>query len=79
MTIYKNHKTFSQPNHQPSDISLLKKIGKDPEMMIKRSDKCKSLVMLPKAEYIYKAQTITNGYETVARDPALNKKLKPMD
>ena len=69
MTIYKNYKTPSQPNHQPSDIALLKNLGKDPEVVIKRSDKCKGLVVLPKTEYIQKAQAITDGYETVPKNP----------
>ena len=50
-------------------MSLLKDLGKDPDVMIKRSDKCKGLVILPKNKYIHKAKTITDGYEPVSKNP----------
>ena len=69
MTIYKNHKPHSQPNHCPDDIRQLKSLGKDPNVVVKRSDKCKGLVILPKTDYVDKAQEITKGYETITKNP----------
>ena len=65
MTLCKNHRSSSQPNHRPSDISMLKELGRDPDVIVKRSDKCKGLVVLPKTEYLHKAETITGGYEAI--------------
>ena len=69
MTIYKNYKSTSQPNHQPSDVSMLKELSRDPDVIVKRSDKCKGLVVLPKSEYLHKAEAITDGYEAISKYP----------
>ena len=69
MTLFRNHKTVAQPNHQSSDVNLLKELSKDPEIVIKRSDKCKGLVVLSKTEYVEKASAITDTYEAVGRNP----------
>ena len=69
LTIYKNHRSSDSANHEPGDINLLKELGNDTEVIVKRSDKCKGLVVLPKSEYIRKAELITAGYETVGKNP----------
>ena len=68
MTIYKNHKT-SEHNHEPDDVRLLKDLSEDPDVMVKRSDKCKGLVVLSNEEYVHKAEKITDEYETIAKNP----------
>ena len=57
------HRSSSEPNHTPSDVHLLKELGSDPEVIVKRSDKCKGLVLLSKSEYIKKAEKITDDYD----------------
>ena len=48
---------------------MLRELANDPDIVIKRSDKCKGLVVLPKTEYVQKAETITDGYEAVMKNP----------
>ena len=69
MTIYRNHKPHSQPNHQTNDVRVLKDLSKDPAVIIKRSDKCKGLVVLPKSDYVLKAGKITAEYESISKNP----------
>ena len=69
MTIYKNHKPPTNHNHLSSDVNMLKELANDPDIVIKRSDKCKGLVVLPKSEYVQKAETITDGYQAVMKNP----------
>ena len=72
MTLYKNYKSTSHHNHQPSDVSMLKKLNKDPDVIVKRSDKCKGLVVLSKDEYAHKAEAITHGYQAIQKKTLLN-------
>ena len=69
ITIYKNHKSDSQPNHSPDDLRQLKSLGRDSNVIVKRSDKCKGLVVIPKNDYVHKAQEITKGYEAITKNP----------
>ena len=71
MTLYKQHKTACQRNHQHSDIDLLNELNRDPEVS-RSSDKCKGMVLLSKDEYIHKAEAITNGYEPIIKTLLLN-------
>ena len=50
-------------------MDLLKDLGDDDDVLVKRSDKCKGMVVLPKREYVRKAGLITADYETVAKNP----------
>ena len=69
MTIYKNHRSTTEPNHTLSDVKRLKELGNDPDIIVKRSDKCKGLVILSKSDYIQKAEKITDDYEIVTANP----------
>ena len=70
LSAYKSHKKESA-NHSQCQANELKNLKKDPDIIIKPSDKCKEgLVILDKADYIAKADTIfTANYEPVARNP----------
>ena len=69
LTIYRNHKSPNEPNHLASDVSLLKELSNDADVVVKRSNKCKGLVVLPRDEYVHKAETVTAGYEAVSKNP----------
>ena len=79
MTIYKNYKFTSQPNHQPRDVSMLKELSRDPDAIVKRSDKCKGLVVLPKVNTfarLRRSQTVMRPFLKI-QPPT--RKLKPND
>ena len=69
MTLYKNRKPQEEANHQESDVHMSKELGNDPDIISKRSDKCKGLVVMSKNEYVQKAHAITDGYETIDKNP----------
>ena len=48
---------------------MLKGIRQDGEVVVKRSDKSKGLVILPKSQYVQKAEKITSTYAPVAKNP----------
>ena len=69
MKCYKNHQNTKQTNHAKEDMQALNDIRADPEVIIKRSDKCKGFVLMPKQTYITKAESITSKYEPVQKNP----------
>ena len=79
MGCFKNHRGH-QANHSREDIQALNEIRSDPEVIVKRSDKCKGFVLMPKKTYVEKAETITSQYEQVPKNPTprLEAKTKKM-
>ena len=71
MNCFKNHQNTNtkQTNHSKEDLQALNSIRSDPEVIIKRSDKCKGFVLMGREEYIQKADTITSQYEHVPKNP----------
>jgi len=69
ISCFKNHRSTNQTNYSKEDIKVLNDIRADPEVIIKRSDKCKGFVIMPRETYIEKAETITSQYEHVAKNP----------
>ena len=69
MKCYKNHQSTNQTNYNKEDMQALNDIRADSEVIIKRSDKCKGFVLMPKETYIEKASSITSQYEPVAKNP----------
>ena len=72
MTLYKNHKQSTKPNHNKDDIGMLKDLRKDPSVIVKKSDKCKGLVIMSRDDYVKKAEAIVNDYERVKNNPTPN-------
>ena len=69
LTIYRNHRRPSEPNVSREVQGQLKELKEAGDVIIKPSDKCKGFVVLNKADYVAKAETITAGYEPVTSDP----------
>ena len=69
MNCFKNHRSTEPKNHSKGDLEALKALRADPSVIVKRSDKCKSFVIMPKETYIEKAETITSQYESVPKNP----------
>ena len=69
MTMYKNHRLTTKPNHSKNDINMLKTLREDREITVKKSDKCKGLVIMARNEYVEKAESIVQDYEKVVSNP----------
>ena len=69
MNLFKNHTNNNQANHSKEDIQGLNALRSDQDLIVKRSDKCKGFVLMPKEMYIKKAETITSQYEEVPKKP----------
>ena len=48
---------------------MLQEIRKDESLVVKRSDKCKGFVVMDRAAYVEKAQSITKDYQPIAKNP----------
>ena len=59
----------TNPNHTSTQSRELQNLKEDENMIVKKSDKCKSLVVMDKVDYIEKAETIVSTYETTTRNP----------
>ena len=70
MKAYKNHRSSTKANHSTDDIGRLKTIQEDKTIIVKKSDKCKGLVLMSKDDYIDKAEKIIGEYEPVKYNPS---------
>ena len=68
LATYKNHRS-PDPNYSHAQLSSLKDLAKNDDVVIKRSDKCKGLVILNTSDYVSKMQDITQQYEEVPKNP----------
>lgn len=68
MATYRNHKK-GNTNYSAQQMKELKDLKSNDDIIVKPSDKCKGLVILDKTDYLAKADTITENYEEVARNP----------
>ena len=66
--VYKGAKKTPQ-NWTTTQQQALEAMKKDEDIIIKRSDKCKSLVVMNTVDYVAKAESIVNSYENVAKNP----------
>ena len=48
---------------------MLKQLKEDETVIVKRSDKCKGMVMMSKDDYVTKAQTIVSTYQPIHTNP----------
>ena len=68
---YKNHTTI-QDNVTADEKKFVKHLGKDDNVVVKQSDKCKGLVLLDKDDYKGKVEAILNdphNYEKLRKNP----------
>ena len=65
------YKTHAKPlmNHTGSQLSALRELAGNKDVVVKPSDKCKGLVLLNANDYVKKLVATTSGYETVSRNP----------
>ena len=68
MGLYSHHRSTAQ-NHSKDDLYALTELQKNDNLIVKRSDKCKGLVLMEKNEYIKKTETIIRDYQPVAKNP----------
>ena len=60
------HIEFNYTPAQEKELAVLKK---DDKTIVKKSDKCKNLVLMDKTEYIAKAEDIIQNYENTTQNP----------
>ena len=68
MGLYSHHRSTTQ-NHSKDDLSALAELRESDSLIVKRSDKCKGLVLMDKNEYIEKTGTIVRNYQPVPKNP----------
>ena len=68
MGLYSHHRSTTQ-NHTKDDLNALTELQKNDSLIVKRSDKCKGLVLMEKKEYIEKTETIIRDYQPVTKNP----------
>ena len=54
MNCFKNHRSSNQDLVEKDDLKALNDLRSDPELIVKRSDKCKGFVLLPRETYLHK-------------------------
>ena len=67
--IYQGCKRNDTLNSTAAQRKDLEELRKDSRVIIKRSDKCKSLVVMDRGDYIEKAESVINKYESVDKNP----------
>ena len=68
LAAYKNHRSPNL-NHSQVQLKSLKNLASNVDIIVKRSDKCKGLVVMNKDDYASKMHDITENYEKVANNP----------
>ena len=71
MRLYQGSRKNTDYNYTPSQKQELAILKKDDETIIKKSDKCKNLVLMDKTEYISKAEDIIQNYEIITKNPTM--------
>ena len=71
INLYRGSKKHETPNFTPEQKKEPKSLKEDETTIVKRSDKCKSLVIMDKADYISKAESIVNTYEIMENNPTV--------
>ena len=69
MNCFKNHRNTSDMNYSKEELKALNEISADPNIIVKRSDKCKGFVVMSRDTYVEKAESITSQYEQVSKNP----------
>ena len=69
VSLYSHHRHKAHDNHTKDDLSALKELKQDASLIVKRSDKCKGLVLMKKDDYIKKTETTVKDYEPVPKNP----------
>lgn len=69
MRLYRGTRRNNNHNFTQAQKKELISLKKESDIIVKKSDKCKSLVIMDKADYISKAQTITSSYDVTTRNP----------
>ena len=72
---------FGSKTKKQNEISpLIEKLVKNDKIIVKQSDKCMGLVIIPKTDYVTKASDILNSYQKVPNNltPALESKTKDL-
>ena len=65
---YKNHRS-PDLNYSAAQMKSLKDLASNKEVIVKRSDKCKGLVLINSSDYMSKMQNITQQYDDVPKNP----------
>ena len=68
LATYRNHRS-PNPNYSRAELELLGDLARNEDVVVKRSDKCKGLVLLNTDDYVSKMQNITQHYEEVPKNP----------
>ena len=69
MRLYRGIRKNEPVNFTPDQKKDLKHLREDDDTIIKRSDKCKNLVLMKKSDYITKSDNIIDTYELVKKNP----------
>ena len=69
MGLYSHHRQTTDHNHTKDDLSRLTELQKDDNVIVKRSDKCKGLVLMNKNDYVQKTEAIVKDYQPVQKNP----------
>ena len=69
LNLYRGFRKNEPQNITSVEKKELKSLKEDKTLIVKRSDKCKSLVIMDTPDYITKAESIVNTYEAVDKNP----------
>ena len=67
--VFRNAKKATSLNCSKSEQNELDSLKKNEDIIVKRSDKCKSLVIMNTTDYVQKVGDIVNTYEKVSKNP----------
>ena len=78
-SVFRSQKTKVNVQKKES-APLIEKLVKNDKIIVKQSDKCKGLVIIPKTDYVTKASDILSSYQKVPTNPtpALESKTKDL-
>ena len=69
LSLYRGARKHQPSNITPAESKELKALKQDETIIIKRSDKCKNLVVMDKPDYISKAEEIVSSYDVISKNP----------
>ena len=69
LSVYRGTRKQEQHNHTAAQKKELTQLRQDETTIVKRSDKCKNIVIMDKVDYITKAESILSTYDTVDKNP----------
>ena len=71
LSLYRGFRKNEPRNFSHAEMKELKSLKEDKATIIKRSDKCKSLVIMNTSDYISKAEAIVNTYDVTTKNPTV--------